>query len=43
MLCIISINIINKNIQLRSFVAIDAGKIVNYCSDYDAGLKCNAC
>lgn len=34
MLCIISINILTKAIQLRSFVAIDAAKLVENCLTY---------
>lgn len=43
MLCVISINILTKAIQLRSFVAIDAGYLVNKCSDYGSDFKCKAC
>ena len=43
MLCIISINILTKVIQLRSFVAIDGGYLVEKCLDYGSDFKCKAC
>lgn len=43
MLCIISINILTKTIQLRSFVAIDVNRLISNCLDYSNDLECNAC
>jgi hypothetical protein len=43
MLCVISINIVTKTIQLRSFVAIDAAKLIENCLDYGNDFKCKTC